>query len=72
MTNHETDTTDPELVYDPHRYKRWLRGWLSYAFARYVLCPGSRVWTESPLHSEVFVIVSLTLFLPICLEQFAR
>ncbi|KAG6875376.1 hypothetical protein C0992_004068 [Termitomyces sp. T32_za158] len=23
-------------------------------------------------HSEVFVIVSLTLFLPICLEQFAR
>lgn len=25
-----------------------------------------------PQHSEVFVIVSLTLFLPICLEQFAR
>lgn len=24
------------------------------------------------IHSEVFVIVSLTLFLPICLEQFAR
>ena len=24
------------------------------------------------LYSEVFVIVSLTLFLPICLEQFAR
>ncbi|KZP23908.1 MFS general substrate transporter [Athelia psychrophila] len=37
------------------RYKKQLRGWLSYAFA-----------------SEVFVIVSLTLFLPICLEQFAR
>ena len=24
------------------------------------------------VHSEVFVVVSLTLFLPICLEQFAR
>ncbi|KAI0084534.1 autophagy-type protein 22 [Irpex rosettiformis] len=46
---------DGEVVYDSHRYKRHLRGWLSYAFA-----------------SEVFVIVSLTLFLPICLEQFAR
>ncbi|EKM51066.1 uncharacterized protein PHACADRAFT_263038 [Phanerochaete carnosa HHB-10118-sp] len=44
-----------ELVYDSRKYKKWLRGWLSYAFA-----------------SEVFVVVSLTLFLPICLEQFAR
>lgn len=26
----------------------------------------------TPRNSEVFVIVSLTLFLPICLEQFAR
>ncbi|GJE99689.1 MFS general substrate transporter [Phanerochaete sordida] len=44
-----------ELVYDSRRYRKWLWGWLSYAFA-----------------SEVFVVVSLTLFLPICLEQFAR
>lgn len=30
------------------------------------------IQNESVFHSEVFVIVSLTLFLPICLEQFAR
>ncbi|OBZ73290.1 Autophagy-related protein 22-2 [Grifola frondosa] len=42
-------------IFDERKYRRQLRGWLSYAFA-----------------SEVFVIVSLTLFLPICLEQFAR
>jgi len=28
--------------------------------------------SANDLHSEVFVVVSLTLFLPICLEQFAR
>ncbi|KAG1743881.1 autophagy-related protein 22-like protein [Suillus lakei] len=37
-------------------YKQRLRGWLSYA----------------SIASEAFVVVSLTLFLPICLEQFAR
>ncbi|THH32735.1 hypothetical protein EUX98_g1445 [Antrodiella citrinella] len=42
-------------VHDEKRYKRRLRGWLSYSFA-----------------SEVFAIASLTLFMPICLEQFAR
>lgn len=42
-------------VHDEKRYKRRLRGWLSYNFA-----------------SEVFAIASLTLFMPICLEQFAR
>ncbi|KAK7682001.1 hypothetical protein QCA50_014965 [Cerrena zonata] len=47
--------TEQRSLYDKRKYKRQLRGWLSYAFA-----------------SEVFVIVSLTLFLPICLEQFAR
>ena len=29
-------------------------------------------WLSYAFASEVFVIVSLTLFLPICLEQFAR
>ena len=56
--------------------RRHLRGWLSYAFARCVdfhpllaapLCP-----RLTSFNSEVFVVVSLTLFLPICLEQFAR
>ncbi|KAI0795848.1 autophagy-type protein 22 [Abortiporus biennis] len=47
--------TMTQLAYNAAKYKRQLRGWLSYAFA-----------------SEVFVIVSLTLFLPLCLEQFAR
>ncbi|KAH8105196.1 MFS general substrate transporter [Cristinia sonorae] len=41
--------------YDAGRYKRHLRGWLSYNFA-----------------SEVFAIAAMTLFMPICLEQFAR
>lgn len=53
----------------PHA--RRLLGWLSYAFARY----GHLLLLQlSPndVHSEVFVVVSLTLFLPICLEQFAR
>jgi len=49
------EDSDDTTKYDHRKYKRHLRGWLSYAFA-----------------SEVFVIVSLTLFLPICLEQFAR
>ncbi|KIL63721.1 hypothetical protein M378DRAFT_79243, partial [Amanita muscaria Koide BX008] len=31
-----------------------------------------RGWLSYAFASEVFVIVSLTLFLPICLEQFAR
>lgn len=55
------------------QYKKQLRGWLSYAFARYLDL--SRVFCEllsDAVISEVFVIVSLTLFLPICLEQFAR
>lgn len=55
MTSSGGHTASHELEYDGKRYKQWLRGWLSYAFA-----------------SEVFVVVSLTLFLPICLEQFAR
>ncbi|CAK5278101.1 unnamed protein product [Mycena citricolor] len=33
---------------------------------------GLRGWLSYAFASEVFVIVSLTLFLPICLEQFAR
>ena len=58
-----------------HAYRKKLRGWLSYAFARYTCSPlpSERVKeTDNVKHSEVFVIVSLTLFLPICLEQFAR
>ena len=65
--------SNAELVYDPRRYRKWLWGWLSYAFASYVHRTRTRdgislLW----LDREVFVIVSLTLFLPICLEQFAR
>ena len=54
------------------QYRDQVRGWLSYAFARQVksLCPVQG--SHSNNTSEVFVVVSLTLFLPICLEQFAR
>lgn len=54
-------------------YKKQVRGWLSYAFARQVdsACVMGSFLTWS-VTSEVFVVVSLTLFLPICLEQFAR
>lgn len=57
-------------------YKKKLYGWLSYAFARcFPTSPSSRAASTNKTicgNSEVFVIVSLTLFLPICLEQFAR
>lgn len=52
-------------------HSRWLLGWLSYAFARYFHPFLSRLSTNR-VHSEVFAVVSLALFLPICLEQFAR
>ncbi|EMD31179.1 hypothetical protein CERSUDRAFT_119991 [Gelatoporia subvermispora B] len=55
MTDLADEYTPGLPTYDDHKYKRYLRGWMSYAFA-----------------SEVFAVVSLTLFLPICLEQFAR
>ena len=29
-------SSNAELVYDSRRYKKWLWGWLSYAFASYV------------------------------------
>jgi MFS transporter, UMF1 family len=61
------------LVYNEKRAKKHLYGWLSYAFARSV--PALGTVEERPdvtPISEVFVVVSLTLFLPICLEQFAR
>jgi MFS transporter, UMF1 family len=54
------------------RYTKQLRGWLSYAFARYAQHFSITRTQLIPFSSEVFVIVSLTLFLPICLEQFAR
>lgn len=53
-------------------YKKQLRGWLSYAFARYLDLSEVLELLSDFVISEVFVIVSLTLFLPICLEQFAR
>lgn len=59
-----------ELAASP-QYRKELRGWLSYAFARSV-CSSLPADDAHPHHSEVFVIVSLTLFLPISLEQFAR
>lgn len=49
-----------------------LLGWLSYAFARFIDFVWSRLSANVGIGSEVFVVVSLTLFLPICLEQFAR
>lgn len=59
---------------DEKAAKRHLRGWLSYAFAR---CVATLFFMRSVLmclqvYSEVFVVVSVTMFLPICLEQFAR
>jgi len=56
-----------------NEYRHRLFGWLSYAFARYVFLINVRYsYLKQTFFSEVFVIVSLTLFLPICLEQFAR
>ncbi|KNZ78914.1 Autophagy-related protein 22-2 [Termitomyces sp. J132] len=64
------------MLSDSVAYSKKLRGWLSYAFARRVTSMSFEVPLPdpfcSPFNSEVFVIVSLTLFLPICLEQFAR
>ena len=56
------------------QYRKKLHGWLSYAFARYIQFSALHKLRDSPqtCNSEVFVVVSLTLFLPICLEQFAR
>lgn len=55
------------------QFRRKYYGWLCYSFARYCgpHCAEflTFLWCS---YSEVFVIVSLTLFLPICLEQFAR
>lgn len=50
---------------------RHLRGWLAYAFARY---GGARILYGHSyiLYSEVFAVVGLGVFLPVCLEQFAR
>ena len=72
MANHTFEA--PQIpTFDKHKYRRYLWGWFSYAFAR---CAYTSFTTSYylliPLASEVFVIVSLTLFLPICLEQFAR
>ena len=58
--------------FDKQKYNRHLRGWFSYAFARYVVRYYTATRVIDEVCSEVFVIVSLTLFLPICLEQFAR
>jgi MFS transporter, UMF1 family len=63
--------TPSPLMTNTKLYKRKLYGWLSYAFARSASC-SVRLQLSYTRHSEVFVIVSLTLFLPICLEQFAR
>ena len=60
------------MLSDDKAFKKQLHGWLSYAFARYV---DIVVFIDASVNvkdSEVFVVVSLTLFLPICLEQFAR
>lgn len=69
------EDVDDITKYDEGKHTRHFRGWLSYAFARYahILRSGKEL-THCTLDcsSEVFVIVSLTLFLPICLEQFAR
>lgn len=60
-------------AHDAQRYKRHLRGWLSYNFARLVLTIiAFGVVIHEFCVSEVFAIASLTLFMPICLEQFAR
>ena len=55
-----------------HAYKKKLRGGLSYAGARFFFTRHVFQNVDEAACSEVFVIVSLTLFLPICLEQFAR
>lgn len=58
--------------YDRSKAKRHLRGWLSYAFARSVKPSFHCTCISEACFSEVFIVVSVTLFLPICLEQFAR
>lgn len=76
LTAGRAQSMDDEVqLVDSHksRAKRHLRGWLTYAFARLVRDKSSSGpgYTQIAC-SEVFVVVSLTMFLPICLEQFAR